>query len=110
VAGWVANQLPSGSLATTAVSAFELLSGARTTDAARTVAELLAAIAILDFDEPAARSAAEARRKLEESGTPIGMADYLIAGICLSRGIPLATRNRVHFDRVEGLSVLNPTP
>ena len=51
------------------------------------------------------RLAAETRRTLESTGTPIGMADYLIAGICLARSAILLTRNRAHFDRVPGLSV-----
>jgi predicted nucleic acid-binding protein len=31
------------------------------------------------------------------------MADCLQAGICLNFDLPLATRNRKHFTRVEGL-------
>ncbi len=31
------------------------------------------------------------------------MADYLIAGICLSRNAMLLTRNRAHFERIPGL-------
>jgi len=38
-------------------------------------------------------------------GTPIGMADYLIAGICLARGARLLVRNRSHFERVPGLEL-----
>ena len=33
------------------------------------------------------------------------MADYLIAGICLDRNAILLTRNRDHFERVQGLSL-----
>jgi predicted nucleic acid-binding protein len=33
------------------------------------------------------------------------MADYLIAGVCLSRSAILLTRNRAHFERVRGLSI-----
>ncbi len=36
---------------------------------------------------------------------PIGTADYLIAGICLTRGGVLLTRNRDHFERVSGLNL-----
>jgi tRNA(fMet)-specific endonuclease VapC len=43
------------------------------------------------------------RRALELRGEPIGMADSLIAGIVLQHGGTLLTRNRRHFERVEGL-------
>jgi predicted nucleic acid-binding protein len=36
-------------------------------------------------------------------GIDIGMADSLIAGICLVRGATLLTRNRRHYDRIPGL-------
>jgi tRNA(fMet)-specific endonuclease VapC len=98
-------ELETGWLATTAITAFELQSGVRSPGAASKVEDLLAALVILPFDDDAADRAAEARRTLESTGTPIGMADYLIAGICLARSAILLTRNRAHFDRVPGLSV-----
>lgn len=102
-AGRVRSGLEKGELATTTVSLFELLSGARAKRARDKVEKLLAALTVLPFDVPAARAAAEARRQLETHGSSVGMADYLIAGICLSRGLPLLTRNRAHFERVPGL-------
>ena len=67
------------------------------------VKELLAAIPTLPLDEAAANRAAETRRALEKAGEPIGMADSLIAGIVLVRSATLLTRNRRHFERVDGL-------
>ncbi|MEX1258967.1 MAG: type II toxin-antitoxin system VapC family toxin [Gemmatimonadota bacterium] len=101
----VALELKTGALATTAITAFELRSGARSERAAAQVDELLGALVILPFDEGAAVRAAEVRRALESAGNPIGMADYLIAGICLERAALLLTRNREHFERVAGLSL-----
>ena len=102
----VARALRQGRLATTSVNAFELWSGS-TSDAQHSkVSALLAATRILNLDAGAARRAASARLQLEASGRPIGMADYLIAGVCLSRGLPLLTRNRRHFERVEGLELV----
>lgn len=98
-------ELGSGALATTAITAFELRSGAGTERAVGQVETLLAPLVILPFDEEAADQAARIRRDLESRGSPIGMADYLIAGICLSRSAVLLTRNRTHFDRVEGLEL-----
>ena len=98
-------ELETGGLATTAVSAFELRSGAKSAQAAGAIETLLAAMTILPFDEGAAERAAQARRELESAGTPIGMADYMIAGTCLAHSAILLTRNRRHFERVPGLAL-----
>ncbi len=44
------------------------------------------------------------RQELEGQGQTIGMADYLIAGICVSRSTALLTRNRKHFQRISALA------
>ena len=43
------------------------------------------------------------RRALEKDGHEIGMGESLIAGIVLAANGVLLTRNRRHFERVEGL-------
>lgn len=104
----IARELEAGALATTAVTAFELRGGARSPKASDQIEKLLAPLQILPLDEDAARHAADVRLDLERAGTPIGMADYIIAGICLSRSAALLTRNEAHFGRVPGL-VLAPS-
>jgi tRNA(fMet)-specific endonuclease VapC len=104
----VASQVASGiaapaGLATTVVSRFELLAGARSGKQERTVRQLLDALSFLDLDSRGADRAAQVRRDLERAGASIGMADSLIAGIVLRHGGQLLTRNRRHFARVEGL-------
>lgn len=101
----IRRELASGALATTSISAFELLSGADNTRARRAIEALLAAAAVLPVDDAAGRAAAGIRRDLEADGLPIGMADYLIAGVCLVHTAPLLTRNRAHFERVPGLTL-----
>ena len=96
-------ELRTGSLATTAISAFELLSGARTPAQAEAVETLLAAMTILPFGAEESRIAAGIRLEVEARGLPIGMADYLIAATCISADAILLTRNRKHFERVPGL-------
>ncbi len=102
-ASQVAAELERGSLSTTVISRFELLSGARNARQGAEIRELLAALANLPLEEDAANRAAEVRLSLARSGTPIGMADSLIAGIALLRDATLLTRNRKHFERVAGL-------
>ena len=92
-----------GTLKTTVISRFELLSGAKNPKQLARLFQLLTAVPSLGLDAAAADAASEIRRSLERSGNPIGMADSLIAGIVTSNGGTLLTRNRRHFERVPGL-------
>jgi tRNA(fMet)-specific endonuclease VapC len=92
-----------GALRTTVISRFELLSGARSPRQLARLVELLAAVPSLALDDAAADAASEIRRSLERSGSTIGMADSLIAGIVTTNGGTLLTRNRRHFERVPGI-------
>jgi tRNA(fMet)-specific endonuclease VapC len=103
--GRIEIELRTDHLATTSVNAFELLSGARNSKEQAKVEVLLEALTILPVDARAADLAATVRRELEAEGQGIGMADYLIAGVCLAREGTLLTRNTGHFGRVRGLHV-----
>jgi tRNA(fMet)-specific endonuclease VapC len=96
-------EISTGSLRTTVVAAFELWQGARTARAEQNVRTLLEAIEILPLDARAAELAGGVRRLLVGRGADIGVADSLVAGICLGRDGTLLTRNREHFERVDGL-------
>ena len=98
-------ELERGQLSTTAVTRFELLTGARTPRQQGLIAELLAALPCLPLDETGADRAAEVRRTLEKQGLAIGMGDSLIAGIVLAQRGVLLTRNRRHFARVPDLAL-----
>ena len=108
LAGIVADELQRGTLQTTVVTRFELLAGARTPGQLESLQQLLGAVPALSLDSAAADRAAVVRRALELRGEPIGMGDSLIAGIVLQHGGTLLTRNRRHFERVEGLRVSGP--
>lgn len=96
----------SDTLQTSAITCFELLSGAKEGKRGDKVRHLVATIPVLPLDREAATRAAAVRQQLTHSGLSIGMADSLIAGIALANGLPLLTRNRKHFEHVEGLRVL----
>ena len=102
-AEWVATELERGSLLTTVITRFELLSGARNSRQENSIRQLLAAVPALELGDEAADKAAEVRRRLDRSGASIGMADSLIAGIVLVHSAVLLTRNRRHFERVAEL-------
>src|SRR5271156_5309914 len=71
-------------LCTTAVTRFEVMSGARGPKKIGTAQRLFAALITLPLDSHSAERAASIRRELEARGEGIGMADSLIAGIALS--------------------------
>ncbi len=99
----VAVELETRSFGTTAITAFEIRSGARTTRQRRAVDTLLEAMTVLPFGSEEARIAAEIRQQVESQGQPIGMADYMIAAGCIAADAVLLTRNRKRFERIKGL-------
>lgn len=101
----IAFEIEQGHLATTAITAFELRVGARTQRQQAVVEVLLDALRILPLDADAATAAADARRALFERGEDIGVADSLIAGVCLANQGMLITNNKKHFKRIAGLKL-----
>lgn len=101
----VAVELETRSFSTTAITAFELRSGAHTSKQRKGIDTLLDAMTLLAFGPEEARVAADLRRQLESQGQAIGMADYMIAAVCIANNGVLLTRNRKHFERVEGLKL-----
>ena len=99
-----------GGLITSVISSFELLSGARSGPAGEKVRKLVATLPVMPLQPADAERAAQVRRTLDSQGRSIGMADSLIAGIALQHDLALFTRNRKHFERVEGLSLVNLKP
>jgi tRNA(fMet)-specific endonuclease VapC len=93
-------------LRVTAITAFELRVGAdflaRRDDILRLVRSRT-----FPLDARSALRAGEVAATLQGAGEDIGLADCLQAGICLNLDLPFATRNRKHFDRVNGLRVLD---
>lgn len=103
VADRISVELERGRLATTVITRFELLSGAKGARQERSIRDLLDGLTTLILDRDAADVAATVRRRLQELGSGIGMGDSLIAGIVLLHDGILLTRNCRHFERVEGL-------
>jgi tRNA(fMet)-specific endonuclease VapC len=104
-AGRIKLEIKTGHLATTAINSFELLSGAKHAAERDKVERLLAALTVLGVTPASSEHAAAIRRELEVAGHGIGMADCLIAGVCLAHDGVLLTRNLDHFERVPGLKI-----
>jgi tRNA(fMet)-specific endonuclease VapC len=93
-------------LATTVISAFELWNGACGSSKREAAVEtLLDSLKILPCKQAAAKKAAQIRYTMRKQGQTIGMADSLIAGICVSEEAILLTRNREHFCGIADLSL-----
>jgi predicted nucleic acid-binding protein len=61
----------------------------------------------LSFDDAAARAYADIVRRSSRAGTPVPLADGLIAAVALSRGFAVATRDTAPF-RAAGVEVIDP--
>lgn len=90
----------------TAITAFELRVGANFLARRDDILRLVQSRAF-PLDTRSALRAGELAAALRGAGQDIGLADCLQAGICLNFDLPFATRNRKHFDRVEGLRVFD---
>jgi tRNA(fMet)-specific endonuclease VapC len=101
----VAIELESRWFGTTAITAFEIRSGARTPRQKKSVDTLLEAMTVLPFGPAEALIAAEIRQQSESEGQPIGMADSMIAAVCIAADGVLLTRNRKHFERIKDLKL-----
>lgn len=106
VASQIRSYAESNRLRTSAISCFELLSGADLSRRGDEVRKLVATIRVLPVDLESAALAAEVRKTLSAKGFSIGMGDCLIAGTTLANGLPLFTRNRKHFQHIPELTLL----
>jgi toxin FitB len=116
VVSWL-DSLTGDDVATTAITAAEILYGVARLPDGRRKNELSAAVhgllsddfqgRVLSFDEPAASRYAEIVSHRERLGRAIGVADAQIAAICRSIGAALATRNTDDFEET-GIELINP--
>lgn len=94
-------------ISVSAITEAELWFGVRKRGSKRlqqAVTGFLDAVAVLDFTREAAKAYGTLRALLERRGTPIGLADTMIAAHALVTGHVLVTKNEKHFSRVPGLS------
>ena len=63
-------------------------------------------ITILDFTLDASNKAGAIFRQLKNRGQMIDIEDILIGAIALSKALKLATENKKHYSKIEGLEIL----
>ena len=71
------------------------------------LAQFLAALTVIPFDDLAAVEYGKICAYLQKQGTPIGTMDMLIAASALSEGMTLVTNNTREFERIPDLSLEN---
>ncbi len=95
-----------GIYGTTAMNAVELYIGTfKRPDKIGAVTRLLNKFEILPLDGIAAKAVVNIFASCAKEGKMIDIKDAIIAGIALTGGHTVITRNNKHFERVEGLSV-----
>jgi len=63
-------------------------------------------ITVLPFDTKAAKKAVEIYKQLKRDNKLIEVPDILIAATTLQNNLPIATLNKKHFERINGLQIV----
>jgi tRNA(fMet)-specific endonuclease VapC len=88
-----------------AITYFEIYSGA-TIHQIPFWASVLERTKVIPFDEAVAQVSVNINNQLKRKRKQIDKADLFIAATAISNNLPLATLNKKHFDRIEGLSLI----
>lgn len=95
------------SIAISTVVAFELYYGSfKGGNSEDKIQELLTNMRLVSFNNKQARRAAKLRAKLESGGNPLEIRDVFIAATALANKLPLATRNKKHYQRISDLYLI----
>ena len=65
--------------------------------------EFLDKIRVINLDQAAIKEAVNINKILKANRKQIDLADLFIAAIAVSNGLPVATLNKKHFERIESL-------
>ncbi|MBI4173552.1 MAG: type II toxin-antitoxin system VapC family toxin [Candidatus Aenigmarchaeota archaeon] len=97
-------------LATTIFNAQEVLYGYASTGTAgqnyQHAAEFFMEIMVIGYQWEAMEKTMAIKKQLKGKGSPIGIFDEMIGGICLAHGASILTRNVEHFAKIEGLKIV----
>lgn len=93
-------------LATIAINVFELFwSAYRIKSQLMAVERLLNSVILLNTTRKSMREAGRIAADLDSQGIQINVGDLLIAAICEVNNYAIATNNKKHFERIEGLKL-----
>ncbi|MFA6149936.1 MAG: type II toxin-antitoxin system VapC family toxin [Chitinophagaceae bacterium] len=94
------------SFAISSITKYEIYTGA-TESQLEFWDRVLQTIIVLPFDESSAENAARINKALKKKRKQIDIADLFIAATALTHKVFFSTLNRKHFDRVEGLKIID---
>jgi len=92
-------------LCISAITHFEIYTGATGSQLGYWVS-MLEQMPVLPFDAVVSNVAVSLDRELKRQRQQLGMADLFIAATAMAHMLPIATLNRRHFERVDGLKVI----
>lgn len=96
----------SSDLFISAISIYELYMGATNSDKIKDIEMITDGLIVLPFDDRVAISSAEIFLELKRKNQLIEFRDIFIAATCISNELPIATLNKKHFKRVDGLKII----
>jgi len=91
----------------TFITGFEVYIGMKSERQKNIFEVILEKLKLLPIDIKTSKKSAEIVKELRKKNQEIGLMDSLIAGICVSNNIELATKNINHFKRVKGIKLYN---
>lgn len=102
---WVALIDKGFEFAISAITKYELYSGA-TQSQITFWDSILSSISIISLDESCVDTAVQINAVLKQKRKQIDLADLFIAATAMTSNLPIATLNKKHFDRIDGLSIV----
>ncbi len=88
-----------------AITEYEVYSGA-TTAQLSFWDDLLQKVKVLPFDKDVVKLAVTVNKQLKQKRKQIDLADLFISATALANNLPFATLNRKHFERINGLNII----
>lgn len=89
-----------------AVTLYELYMGAITKEKQEDVKMITEDLVVLPFTDTVSVRAAQIYHLLRATNQMIEFRDIFIAATCLINGLPIATLNKKHFKRIDGLKII----
>jgi tRNA(fMet)-specific endonuclease VapC len=91
------------------ITEFEFLAGVKDENVL-SLKHFFSKINLLTFDSNAAKKASSIYQDLKSKNQVIEFRDIFIAATAIAHNLPIATLNKEHFSRIEGLKILGQLP